>query len=244
MAPSKKSKGKAIPSPPPLSSAFIPAISTVAVAQICVSAGYDAAEPAALRSLSSIASLYLQTLARSASSIAASKGRTQSNILDLVRAIEDLTADHIGFAGASNPTRPLLESSILKDLRSFVRRVREVPFPKPIRKEKGAALQASDRVSHVPPPPPHVPRWLPGFPAVGGEERRERGEERRRWEEKGGIFEGEREEIEERKELGVLMVKRERVRFKLAAKNSSIIMKKRLMLFGVGDGDEHCEMRI
>lgn len=207
MAPARRlSKDKNRSAPPPVSSSFIPAISTVAVAQICRSAGYNAAEQAALRSLTAVAVLYLQTLAKSAASIANSKGRTQSNLLDLIRAIEDIAVP-LGFAGAPDPTRPLLRSAVLKDLRSFVRRAKEVPFPKPIaRRERAREPEVSSAASFAElgrePPGGHVPRWLPCFPAnwERREERRARGEGRSRWEEKGGTFESERRGIEEEEE--------------------------------------------
>lgn len=200
--------------PNPLPSSFIPAISTVAVAQICISAGYTSAEPAALRSLTSIASLYLQTLAASAASIASTKGRTQSNLLDLIRALEELAISQSGgFAGAYDPTRNLLKSSVMKDLRSFVRSVKEVPFPKPIRmddaRRAAPSAVAASRCLAEAGRGAHVPRWLPYFTegwAAKEERRRER-----RWEEKGGIFEQESEEVEAKAKKRVLVLQQREV---------------------------------
>ncbi|THU58566.1 hypothetical protein C4D60_Mb03t15700 [Musa balbisiana] len=122
------------PHPPSPPSAFPAALSNVAVAQICHSTGYTAAEPSALGALSDVAGRYILALGRSAAHIAAANGRTDANILDLVRAIVDLSAAH-GFAGAADPTGPPLRSGALSGLMAFVQSVDEVPFPRPIRRD-------------------------------------------------------------------------------------------------------------
>ncbi|KAJ6810627.1 putative transcription initiation factor TFIID subunit 8 [Iris pallida] len=167
------------------SSNFFTVVTTVAVAQTCLAIGYSSAEPAALRSLSRVADAYLRTLARSAAASANSRGRTEANALDVVRAVEDLSLAR-GFAGASDPSRPLLRSSVIKDLVAFVGSVEEVPFPKPIRRRKEepgvrvsipAVLEEKGRGTHI-------PKWLPEFPDWKGEEKkRGREKERLRWEE-------------------------------------------------------------
>ncbi|RRT61632.1 hypothetical protein B296_00040797 [Ensete ventricosum] len=155
------------PHPPSSPSAFVAALSNVAVAQICLSTGYTAAEPSALGALSDVAGRYIMALGRSAAHIAAANGRTDANILDLVRAIEDLSAAH-GFAGAADPTGPPLRSGALRGLMAFVRSVDEVPFPRPIRRDwnretprdRWTSFAAAGRE----PPFRHMPRWLPCFP--------------------------------------------------------------------------------
>lgn len=152
-------------SPPSLHSS----ISKIAVAQICHSIGFHSTEPFALESLSQIATLYLQTLARSASSFANSSNRTQSNLLDLILALEHL-ASLRGFPGASLIGKPLLRSGALRDLVNFVESIDELPFASQIpRSPLKTAFPSS-----LPPPsfaelgkdPPfaHIPAWLPAFP--------------------------------------------------------------------------------
>ncbi|URD97554.1 BTP [Musa troglodytarum] len=155
------------PHPPSPPSAFAAALSNVAVAQICLSTGYTAAEPSALGALSDVAGRYILALGRSAAHIAAANGRTDANILDLVRAIEDLSAAH-GFAGAADPTGPLLRSGALRGLMAFVQSVDEVPFPRPIRRDENQETPGNQWTSFAAagrePPFRHVPRWLPCFP--------------------------------------------------------------------------------
>ncbi|XP_010933365.1 transcription initiation factor TFIID subunit 8 [Elaeis guineensis] len=204
------------PSPrPPFAAAA--AISRIAVAQICLTVGYAAAEPAALRSLSDVAGRYIQILARSAASIAAVHGRTDVNLLDLVRAMEELSLPR-GFAGASDPTRSLLRSSVLRELMAFVRSVHEIPFPRPIRRESVRA-RASPSFAQLGREPPlrHVPRWLPCFPESWERSRREEegcGEGRER--------EGDRVSAAVKlSEEGFLPAEWERVRFRLACYGGS-----------------------
>ncbi|KAG6521124.1 transcription initiation factor TFIID subunit 8-like [Zingiber officinale] len=152
-----------LPSPSP---AFFHAATTrVAVAQICLATGYSAAEPSSLRALSDIAALYLQALGRAAASVAAAHHRTDSNLLDLVRAIEDLSAAK-GFPGGSDPTGQPLRSCALRELKEFVELVEEIPFAKPIPRGGEEEQRTTWRsfAAAGKEPPPHVPSWLPCFP--------------------------------------------------------------------------------
>ena len=145
-------------------SEFSFAITKVAVAQICQSAGFRAAQSSALETITRITTLYLQTLAKSASSRAASSGRTQSNIYDVVHALEHLSSDQ-GFAGASNPNGCLLASSPLLDLVKFVYSRCEIPFAKPLPRRSNLSqnLPLPQNPSNSK-QSPHIPTWLPGFP--------------------------------------------------------------------------------
>ncbi|RWR85727.1 Bromo_TP domain-containing protein/TAF8_C domain-containing protein [Cinnamomum micranthum f. kanehirae] len=144
-------------------------ISKIAVAQICHSIGFHSTEPFALESLSQIATLYLQTLARSASSFANSSNRTQSNLLDLILALEHL-ASLRGFPGASRICKPLLQSGTLRDIVNFVESIDELPFASQIPRSRPMTASPSS----LPPPSfadlgkdppfPHIPAWLPAFP--------------------------------------------------------------------------------
>ncbi|KAF3336549.1 nudix hydrolase 20 [Carex littledalei] len=101
----------------PASPDFYAAISTVSVAQICRSVGYTSARPSTLRALSDIAVRYLLSIGRLCAASAASHNRTDCNLLDLVLSLETLYSTR-GFSGGSDPTRPLLESVVLKELMS------------------------------------------------------------------------------------------------------------------------------
>lgn len=166
----RKFKTEQRPQPSPTArspSAFDAAVSSVAVAQICLSVGYSAAEPFALRALSDIAARYLQALGCAAASVAGAHRRTESNILDLVRAIENLSAA-TGFPGGSDPAGQPLRSGTLRELKEFVGSAEEIPFAKPIPREgKEKAHRETWRsfaAAGREPPFRHVPRWLTCFP--------------------------------------------------------------------------------
>lgn len=147
---------------PPLHSS----ISKIAIAQICQSIGFHGSESFALESLSEIATLYLQTLARTASSLANSSNRTQSNLPDLVLALEHLASVR-GFPGASLVTKPLLRSGTLREIVHFVESVEELPFACRIpSSRRGTASLSSPSFAEMgqDPPSPHIPAWLPAFP--------------------------------------------------------------------------------
>ncbi|PKA58872.1 hypothetical protein AXF42_Ash000965 [Apostasia shenzhenica] len=150
-------------SPPP----YVTAVCRVAVAQICLTNGYQGAECAALRALTDVAACYMRCLGASASSTAHSRGRTQSNLFDLVAALEHLAAGR-GFPDASDIRRPLLRSSVLLELRAFVAAIDEIPFPCSLRRRTEnrpvVARSLSFAQAARDPPLPHVPPWLPRFP--------------------------------------------------------------------------------
>ncbi|XP_073014220.1 transcription initiation factor TFIID subunit 8-like [Typha latifolia] len=155
-------------SPPPSPSSRAAAVSKIAVAQICLGAGYSAAEARAINVLSDIAARYIQTLARAAASAANARGRTDVNVVDLIRGLEELSISR-GFTGGSDPTRPLLRSVLLKEMAAFVEAVEEVPFAKPLPRRRGEGCGVLKRVPSFAeagrePPLRHVPRWLPCFP--------------------------------------------------------------------------------
>ncbi|KAL8207794.1 hypothetical protein R6Q57_007206 [Mikania cordata] len=144
------------------------AVVRIAVAQICNSVGYDGAQSSALETLTSVASRYLQSLANAAAISATSTGRTQCNLLDIIRALEDLHSGG-GFHGNSDLKRRLYilsDSSILIDTMKFVYLTDEIPFAKPLPRRRHT----------LPPNPPcffdesgklnHIPRWLPAFPEI------------------------------------------------------------------------------
>nr|GEW41866.1 transcription initiation factor TFIID subunit 8-like [Tanacetum cinerariifolium] len=117
------------------SSTFHVSIATAAVAQICHSIGFKSTQTTALQTLTDITVRYLTSLATSAATSAASTGRTECNLYDVIRGMEDVHAD-VGFNGNSVVTRrlsSLSDSEMLKDMMRFVHWSREVPFAKPLR---------------------------------------------------------------------------------------------------------------
>lgn len=146
-------------------------ITKVAVAQICQSIGFGSSQSLALQTLTTVATTYLQNLAKLATNKATFSGRTQTNLFDVIYAIEDLSSIQ-GFHGASNVNQTLLNSTTLLDIINFVKLTLEIPFAKPIPRHNPL------NVSILPPKSPcklhddfaleprhsHIPLWLPSFP--------------------------------------------------------------------------------
>ncbi|KAF3776820.1 Transcription initiation factor TFIID subunit 8 [Nymphaea thermarum] len=153
------------PSQPLSTSSFALAIARVAVAQICQGVGFRSAELSVLDSLSCIATTYMRHLGRSARHGAESSGRTECNLLDVVRALEDLASSH-GFDGASDINRPLARSGALSAIIQFAAVSNEIPFAKRISPQcdpEGAGSSSFLQLGEKP-PLAHVPSWLPAFP--------------------------------------------------------------------------------
>ncbi|KAK2966376.1 hypothetical protein RJ640_021520 [Escallonia rubra] len=141
------------------------AVTRMAVAQICKSAGFKSSQRSALETLTDVAARYLQALARSAASSAALAGRTDSNLVDIILALEDLH----GLLPGSSTSRAPYSSPALADVVRFVRAADEIPFPKPlprrdIRPEESIFPLNPRSMSGF---PNHVPRWLPEIPKMG-----------------------------------------------------------------------------
>ncbi|CAA7388362.1 unnamed protein product [Spirodela intermedia] len=145
------------------------AVARIAVAQICHSVGYDAADTSALRVLSDVAARYVLAVGRAAASASNSRGCTNANLLDVVVALEEVSLSR-GFPGAARPGARLLRSSAgpLKGLMDFVASVDEIPFARPIRRWRGGGAPPEASLTfaqlRLEPPSTHVPRWLPRFP--------------------------------------------------------------------------------
>ncbi|KAJ8760377.1 hypothetical protein K2173_014347 [Erythroxylum novogranatense] len=119
----------------------------------------------ALETLTHITTLYLKTLAKTASTYSNASNRTQSNLFDIINALHDLSSIQ-GFEGAStlHNSENLLKSSVLRELYVFVNSNDEVPFAKPIPRRDFVALpritdSLGSKLDNA-----HVPKWLPGFP--------------------------------------------------------------------------------
>ncbi|KAI3693595.1 hypothetical protein L1987_76542 [Smallanthus sonchifolius] len=140
----------------------------IAVAQICNSVGYTGTQTSALETLTAVALRYLQSLAKSAATSASSTGRTQCNLLDIIRALEDLHSD-VGFHGNSDHKRRLYilsDSSILIDTMKFVYLTPEIPFAKPLRRRSHTFLSNPASFFDESGKWNHIPRWLPDFPKI------------------------------------------------------------------------------
>nr|GLL49087.1 transcription initiation factor TFIID subunit 8 [Ipomoea trifida] len=160
----------------PPQSDYAAALTRVAVAQICGTVGYGAAEASALAVLTDVAGLYLRAIAKSAVSSANSGGRTEANLVDVIASLEELNSVQ-GFEGASRPTSDALSSSLITELERFVNYTEETPFAKPLprntffrRKVKlprrGLDQYKEGRFRHV-------PKWLPSMPEIEKEEKEE-----------------------------------------------------------------------
>ncbi|KAK6115785.1 hypothetical protein DH2020_008054 [Rehmannia glutinosa] len=184
---SMRQNDKPIEEPSPLpESKFSFTLARVAVAQICQSMGFKGAQNPALESLTDVAARYLQAIAKLASASANSDGRTQSNLPDIIVALEDLASVQ-GFPGSSSTRSVSLYSSpVIKNLMKFVNYTDEIPFARPLppRKKnvqgvKGKFLKYkgdgdNSRGYYLDGDGwRHVPRWLPAVPVV---ERKENGE--------------------------------------------------------------------
>ncbi|PIA37800.1 hypothetical protein AQUCO_03000376v1 [Aquilegia coerulea] len=199
---------------------FQSTIAKIAVAQICQSIGFTGSQTSALDSFSNIATRYLETLAKSASLNANSCGRTECNLFDVIKGIEDMNSVK-GFVGATNMKKSLLKSGVLKEIRSFVRIVDEIPFAKPIPRrnlKKSLVLsRVHDQVQRF----SHIPTWLPCLPDVSTYKKIQK-------EERIGFNEEEKDKgvvvvdcnveksvnVVEKKESSFLPVKRPKVKFK------------------------------
>ncbi|XP_073129054.1 transcription initiation factor TFIID subunit 8 [Henckelia pumila] len=181
----------------------------VAVAQICQSMGFKGAQHSALQVITDIAARYLKTVAKAAATSANARGRTQSNLPDIILALEDLASVQ-GFPGASRvDPHSLYASAAIKDLMNFVKYTDEIPFaqplpPRTIFSQQGKLSGPSDvRWQCDGENMRHVPSWLPALPSVAVPEEKERKWEEGRW---GCLNGGERREEGDR---GQSVVKRE-----------------------------------
>ncbi|XLR18655.1 transcription initiation factor TFIID subunit 8-like isoform X2 [Arachis ipaensis] len=141
------------------------AVSQIAVAQICESAGFNGVKNSAIEALSDVTIRYLIDLGKIAEFYANLAGRSQCSVFDLILGLEDLEQVK-GFIG-SGQSQCLLGSGTVRDLMRFVNCGDEVPFAQPIpnfpvirqRKVIPSFLQMGEA-----PPSKHIPPWLPALP--------------------------------------------------------------------------------
>lgn len=142
------------------------AVSKIAVAQICESVGFESFQISALEALSDVAVRYLRDLGRTSAFYANLAGRTESNVFDVVRGLEDLGSSQ-GFSGASDVSHCIAESGTVRELVEYVDSAEEVPFAQTVpqfpvireRKMVPSFLQMGETPSGK-----HIPDWLPAFP--------------------------------------------------------------------------------
>ncbi|KAL5987875.1 hypothetical protein ACLOJK_035631 [Asimina triloba] len=141
-------------------------VARIAVAQICESVGFQRFQKSALEAFSDIGIRYLREIGKVARSHANHTGRTTCNVFDVVQGLEDLSLS-LGFSGASDPSRCLACSGVVRDVELFVRFSEEIPFVRPLpkfpvirnRKRTLSFAQIGEA-----PGGRHIPSWLPAFP--------------------------------------------------------------------------------
>ncbi|TYI58866.1 hypothetical protein E1A91_D11G392100v1 [Gossypium mustelinum] len=141
-------------------------VSKIAVAQICESVGYQGCKESALEALADISIRYLCDLGKNASFHANLAGRTECNVFDITRALEDLGDSH-GFPGASEVGNCLVGSGTVREIVQFVDTKEEIPFAQPVPKfpvVRNQKLIPSFEHMKETPSGKHTPSWLPAFP--------------------------------------------------------------------------------
>ncbi|TMW98196.1 hypothetical protein EJD97_004387 [Solanum chilense] len=176
-----KATAMVIPHPPstPLSeSDYAFTITRTAVAQICSSIGFTAAEAPVLGILTDIAIRYLRTIAKSAADSANSACRTQANLVDTIAAVDELSSVS-GFPGAWRATDCFLNSGAVKKLDTFTEDSKEIPFAKPLPRKifslgsrKGLRnVGSSSKIEYLGGDKKHIPKWLPVMPVIVNHEK-------------------------------------------------------------------------
>lgn len=139
------------------------AVAKAAVAQILQAIGFDGSRKSAIDTLSDLTIRYILSLGKSTSSHANLAGRTNANLFDLVRGLEDLS-----FSGAGSENC-FADSGVLAELNRFVQAENPVPFalfvPKfPICRVPRRTLTI-DQIGEDLIGKKHIPGWLPAYPA-------------------------------------------------------------------------------
>lgn len=142
------------------------AVSKVVVARICESTGFHSIKESALEAFADITIRYLFDLGKMAEFYANLAGRSECNVFDLIRALEDLEATQ-GFSGASEPSQCLAGSSTVRDIIHIVGSGDEIPLAQPIPQfpviKDRSAIPSFMQMGETP-PSKHIPAWLPAFP--------------------------------------------------------------------------------
>ncbi len=142
------------------------AVTKVAVAQICENVGFQSFKDSALEALTDIAIRYIRDLGKTGSFYANIAGRTECNVFDIVRGLEDLEASQ-GFSGASEVKNCLAGSGTVRGIDEYVDSVEEIPFAQSLPRFpviKNRKLIPSFVQMGETPPGKHIPEWLPALP--------------------------------------------------------------------------------
>ncbi|KAI5071232.1 hypothetical protein GOP47_0013483 [Adiantum capillus-veneris] len=143
---------------------FPRAVARTAVAQICEAKGFHSIQLSALETLADIAIRFLCDTGKASQFYANLAGRTQSNALDVLCAVEDTNGN-----GLTHAHRATATSDIPSELKRFVDYIEEIPFCKPLPhfpiRRKQASIPSFSQVGEKP-PGGHIPPWLPAFPDV------------------------------------------------------------------------------
>ncbi|XWS30148.1 hypothetical protein CRYUN_Cryun24cG0092900 [Craigia yunnanensis] len=145
---------------------FALAIAKLAVAQLCESVGFQSFQHSALETLSDIIVRYIYSLGKTANFHANLAGRVEANVFDVIEGLEELGSG-LGFAGASDVDRCVVNSGIVRDIVHFVGDADDIPFAYDVPqfpvvkewKEMGSFWEKGEE-----PPGEHIPSWLPAFP--------------------------------------------------------------------------------
>ncbi|KAF7804430.1 transcription initiation factor TFIID subunit 8 [Senna tora] len=142
------------------------AVSKVAVAQICESAGFHSVKESALDAFADIAIRYFFDLGKMTQFYANLAGRSECNVFDLIRGLEDLEVTG-GFSGASEPGQCIAGSGTLKEIVNMVVSAVEIPFAQPIPQfpviKDPRTIPSFIQIGETP-PTKHIPAWLPALP--------------------------------------------------------------------------------
>lgn len=142
------------------------AVSKVAVAQVCESVGFHSLKDSALEALTDITIRYLCDLGKMASFCANLAGRTECNVFDIVKGLEDLEVSQ-GFIGGSEIKHCLAGSGMVKGIIDYVGSAEEIPFAQPVPRfpvvKNGKLIPSFVQMGETP-PGKHIPPWLPALP--------------------------------------------------------------------------------
>ncbi|OIV96389.1 hypothetical protein TanjilG_09816 [Lupinus angustifolius] len=152
---------------PSTSDDFGRAVSNLAVAQLCDSAGFDAVNTSALDAFADVTIRYLLDLGKTTQFYANLSGRSQCTVFDLILGLQDLESP-LGFPSQQQQQQCLVSSGIVSEVINYVNLVdNEIPFENPIprfpivrnRKNIPSFSQFGET-----PPSKHIPNWLPALP--------------------------------------------------------------------------------
>lgn len=140
-------------------------VSKIAAAQICQSLGFQGSKESALDTLAEIVIVYLSDLGKMAKFYSNLAGRTECNVFDIVRGLEELEV--LGSRQDSEVSRCLAGSRTIQEIFKYVNSAEEIPFAQPVPQFpiiKSCKVLPSFIKMREAPPSKHIPNWLPAFP--------------------------------------------------------------------------------